>query len=566
MSSSRAGYHRVTDSHAPVPNVHIQEEVSSSTSSQTSSSPAPSPTSSPDLLHDEQVSVSLQNIPPTTALLNKTNSNSHHHLTQTSTSSRSGSSPHSSYQHDEDVDVDDDDDEHHAVVPYPTVGVAPAQDGIKLADAVAATPSKPLKDKFGRLIVLGQASLAACTAAMANTILGAGMLGLPHAFAESGYILGVFLLCLFGGFAAFALHLLACCAKTLNSPPATFYSVAQAAVPSATMLIDLAVAVKCFGVGTSFLIVVGDLIPEAVRGLFGIHDNTFFGDRKFWILVIVFCIVLPLSCLRSLNALRFTATFSIGFVCFLASVVFLYGAIPGTFNPCSGEDNTACRGETNLVRFNFNTMKVLSIFIFGFTCHQNIFSVCNEIRNFTVRRVNYVIGGSIGLAWCVYMVIAIFGYHTYGNSVSANVLKSYPNQILTNIVRLLVGLNCSFTYPLQCHPCRQSIISLYYSFKNRKNGTGTNKTSSPQASQTAISILTFLIVSASLGIALVVTDLGVVQAVVGATGSTTISYILPGLCYVKLHPVWDAKRYAAAFMLGLGICIIPFCLTFIFLK
>ena len=44
---------------------------------------------------------------------------------------------------------------------------------------------------------------------------------------------------------------------------------AQATVPSFTFLIELAVAIKCFGVATSYLIVVGDLMPDVVSSFTG---------------------------------------------------------------------------------------------------------------------------------------------------------------------------------------------------------------------------------------------------------------------------------------------------------
>jgi len=66
-----------------------------------------------------------------------------------------------------------------------------------------------------------------------------------------------------------------------------------------------------------------------------------------------------------------------------------------------------------------------------------------------------------------------------------------------------------------------------------------------------------------------VRDLSIVLALVGATGSTTVSYILPGFFYYLLFknpedgPGW--KRSAALAQGILGILIIPFCLVFIFL-
>mmetsp|Transcript_7083 Transcript_7083/g.11120 ORF Transcript_7083/g.11120 Transcript_7083/m.11120 type:complete len:97 (+) Transcript_7083:387-677(+) len=48
---------------------------------------------------------------------------------------------------------------------------------------------------------------------------------------------------------------------------ATFYNVATKAFSQGALVIDVAVAVKCFGVGTSYLIVVGDLLPKAFSSM-----------------------------------------------------------------------------------------------------------------------------------------------------------------------------------------------------------------------------------------------------------------------------------------------------------
>ena len=79
--------------------------------------------------------------------------------------------------------------------------------------------------------------------------------------------------------------------------------------------------------------------------------------------------------------------------------------------------------------------------------------------------------------------------------------------------------------------------------------------------------ITLVFLLGSLYLALAVKDLGVVLAIVGATGSTLVSYILPGLCYVLLHrregPVW--KRWVAVAQCGLGLLIMPLCLMVVFL-
>jgi len=52
---------------------------------------------------------------------------------------------------------------------------------------------------------------------------------------------------------------------------------------------------------------------------------------------------------------------------------------------------------------------------------------------------------------------------------------------------------------------------------------------------------------------------------VGATGSTLISYILPGVFYWSLHRERSATRYAAGALAMWGMIVVPVCLTVIFM-
>mmetsp|Transcript_27186 Transcript_27186/g.49371 ORF Transcript_27186/g.49371 Transcript_27186/m.49371 type:complete len:128 (+) Transcript_27186:83-466(+) len=92
-------------------------------------------------------------------------------------------------------------------------------------------------------------SIASGVINLANTIVGAGMLGLPGAFGGTGWLSGMILIALSAMFSAHGLVLLSK-AACLTGRPSSFYSVALASVPKYTILIDLAVALKCFGVAT----------------------------------------------------------------------------------------------------------------------------------------------------------------------------------------------------------------------------------------------------------------------------------------------------------------------------
>lgn len=466
------------------------------------------------------------------------------------------------------------------------------------------------------------------------------MLAVPYAVSECGYVVGVVLLICGGVASAFALHLLVLCSKKINVEPTSFYAVANAAVPKLTFLIDLAVAIKCFGVATSYLIVVGDLVPDAVGVIVGNADidGGALMDRRLWISVFFIGIVVPLSCLRSLNSLRFTAVISVFIVWSITLIVSSYAWFPSSIAGNVCPIGIECHGIVQPFNLTLTTLKISTIFIFGYTCHQNIFAVCNELRHNTQARLDRVIYSAIAISMSVYLCMAISGYHTFGNKTHPNILTNYSaSNVIMAVARLLVAVNVSFCFPLQCHPCRNSILELVAQYKSytytshtqstistnkravhikakpsdadaqlaaltnnhyttsvknerspllsRSNNnssvelkemdveSGTKQSNNNdasninkwKASELQISVLTGVITILSFTISMMVSNLGTVLAVVGATGSTTISYILPGLCYIKLHSQWNIKRILAGILLSAGLIIVPSSLSFIFI-
>lgn len=215
---------------------------------------------------------------------------------------------------------------------------------------------------------LNQASFFSCYVCLANTLLGAGMLGLPYAFSHTGWVLGSLLICLCGCCSMFALHCLSICARRTEKP-SSFYAVAMLAAPKYVFLIDLAVAIKCFGVATSYLIILGGLMPEAMEQM-GASDV--WRNRQLWVCISAI-IVVPLSCLHSLENLKFASTFSLVFVFILALIIVLFAVSAFGLDPCDGSSSSAdeCVGPQQYwAADGISVMRVLSIFVFAFTCHQ----------------------------------------------------------------------------------------------------------------------------------------------------------------------------------------------------
>ena len=188
-----------------------------------------------------------------------------------------------------------------------------------------------------------------------------------------------------------------------------------------------------FGVGISYLIVVGGLMPDVGDYL---NFGTFMSSRYVWI-TIGFMIVGPMSCLKTLDALKYTSAAAVFFVGFIALLILSYAVSP-SLSPCD-DDGTGCVGTHTSIMFDEGSMRVLGVFIFAYTCQMNIFPVVNELKNPTMKRFNVVTNSAIFTACSLYIVVAACGYAIYGSEINADVLVSFPGTVycLVYIVYML---------------------------------------------------------------------------------------------------------------------------------
>jgi hypothetical protein len=96
-----------------------------------------------------------------------------------------------------------------------------------------------------------------------------------------------------------------------------------------------------------------------------------------------------------------------------------------------------------------------------------------------------------------------------------------------------------------------------------KSTTKRRKSAESPADTLLFNAITCAFLALSFLASLVVTDLGTILAVVGATGSTMVSYVLPGSIYIKLHPEYTFVKGLAYLQLTIGCIIIPTALFFV---
>lgn len=196
------------------------------------------------------------------------------------------------------------------------------------------------------------------------TVVGAGTLAMPSVMSHMGIMLGVFLIIWSGITAAFGLYLQSRCARYLERGTASFFALSQITYPNAAVIFDAAIAVKCFGVGVSYMIIIGDLMPGVVLGfLSNANSAPYLVDRNFWITAFML-IIIPLSFLRRLDSLKYTSIIALVSIGYLIILVIYHFAV----------DKHADPGSIRVIQWGgaIETLSTLPVVVFAYTCHQNV--------------------------------------------------------------------------------------------------------------------------------------------------------------------------------------------------
>ena len=180
--------------------------------------------------------------------------------------------------------------------------------------------------------------------------------------------------------------------------------------------------------------------------------------RHFWSAAAAL-LVSPLVFQRRVDSLRFASVVAIACIAAVVILVVLFAFDPSPlFNPCPAtllttlhayapnpHPNTydaslltgdarrlagapplppatrapvPCREPASLYSGSLpSLLHAVPIFVFAYTCHQNIISITNELHDPTRRRAGITIVSAIGLALLLYIIMAICGYETFGASV-----------------------------------------------------------------------------------------------------------------------------------------------------
>ncbi|CAN3369508.1 vacuolar amino acid transporter 6 [Diutina catenulata] len=393
-------------------------------------------------------------------------------------------------------------------------------------------------------------STTSSSISLVKTIIGAGMLSMPLAFATDGLVLGCVWVVVAAVTAGFGLFIQAYVSRYVPKGHASFFNVCSITYPALSVVFDIAIAVQCFGCSLSYLVLIGDIMPTVVAGT----------SRTLWICVSA-AVIVPLSFLKNLDSLKFTSVLGLVALFYLVVVIlghYFVGDVPR-------EGAVAVWPPT--VAGMFTTF---SIIVFAFTGHQNMFSIINEARDKSMQSLGWLINFATITSAVLFIAVGLAGYLTFGDQVDGNIILSYPQAASTTVARFAIVLMVTFSFPLMFHPARISVNNIYYWLtRTDEPESGPEDEQAPLVAGRKAHVVPFptpvfmVITSVLLAVAYVlavsIKSFALVLAVVGATGSTAISFILPGLFGWKLFES-SAGRGASMALVVWGFAVMVVCL------
>ncbi|ORX88387.1 hypothetical protein K493DRAFT_268405 [Basidiobolus meristosporus CBS 931.73] len=360
----------------------------------------------------------------------------------------------------------------------------------------------------------GSTSISGVAFNVLNTIIGSGILGLPYAVKQAGFVTGLIVLAFVGVLTDFSLRMLV---KSGRQAGIYHYSMLANSTLGkvGSFFLNIFILFNGLGIAISYLIIIGDTLPllaaQYVPG-FGVLQNRIFG--------IVMCSIIfifPLLFFRTLAPLAKFSAISIGCLPVICIIVAIRA-------PSYAKDY-----EIKYTVFGDNIFPAIGVMSFAYVVSHSTFLNYCTLKNPTQKRWSIASMAAVGGSAVIYLAFSAIGFASFGNSLDSNVFTNFPrDDIAINVARLCLIITMFLTYPCVFYSARM-VTNIMLRFET--------ETKTPTKMQhILVNVGLFLV---TLAIGLPVKNLGTVYQLIGALCASGISYIIPALIYMSVF--WDLK-------------------------
>eukprot|EP00581_Thalassiosira_minuscula_P017170 CAMPEP_0183723222 /NCGR_PEP_ID=MMETSP0737-20130205/14878_1 /TAXON_ID=385413 /ORGANISM="Thalassiosira miniscula, Strain CCMP1093" /LENGTH=620 /DNA_ID=CAMNT_0025953479 /DNA_START=118 /DNA_END=1980 /DNA_ORIENTATION=+ len=405
-----------------------------------------------------------------------------------------------------------------------------------------------------------KSSILGASSNLVNSIVGAGIIGIPYALRMSGLWAGVLLLILVAVLTDKSLRLLIEQAsfhpRLRHLPVHTFEDLASYPFGqwgSGFVLFNM--FIMAYGAMVAYLLIIKDTVPTVMGFEHGEHPM----ERNLILIATSLLIMVPLSMQRDMASLSCTSALSVTADMILVLFIAAFAPIKENVDANGGFGEVLKNDGINSTLF-----VGLGILSTAMACQHSAFIVANSLENKTSRRWKWVTNQSIAISAILCLILGICGYLGFLGTTQGDILNNFPfDSIQANGARVLLAFTMFFTYPMESFVARHVLIMLIHNGDMDARGGFTPENESRVEEEeladdddatvhtvgTTGTIIegggvlcmnrrqtwTVLVYLITLLPSLIVNDIGPVLSLTGAVGGSCISYIGPGLVYLGVN-------------------------------
>jgi len=372
----------------------------------------------------------------------------------------------------------------------------------------------------------GTGTLVSSMFTLANSAIGSGILAFPYAFKKTGLGLGLIVTVIFAGIMGACLHFVTVCTHRAQEQDPRIRSYQELAGyvggKKLSAFLEGTLIVYLLGCCCGFLIIVADMVKPLLGDSLGSAAN----PRSIVIVAVGVTVVFPLCLLRRISALRFSSMFAIVAVFYMVcAIAYEYFHMP-TSDATDHVDHEVVWFEADA-----DILAALPLLAFALQCHIQAPLIFTELRasERTVARMDSVCAGAYALCLTLYVPAGIFGYLTFGPNTLTDILKGYTDvsDKVADVARVCIGIVACCGYPLNHFPARSALWGIW----QRKTGQA-----GKEMPKKWMIVEAAIWVAVTIGVALVVTDLGVVFGLIGSVAGSLVIFFIPAFLWWRLGP------------------------------
>lgn len=392
----------------------------------------------------------------------------------------------------------------------------------------------------------GRSNLKMAFMNMANSIIGAGIIGQAYAVRESGLVGGILLLIGLTFVIDWTIRLMVLNAKMSGTD--TFQStVAHCFGKFGLITITLAQGAFAFGGAMAYCVIIGDTIPHVITGLFPSAETipvvSLLVKRNSIIILCTTLISYPLALNRDISKLAKASALALVSMLIIVFTVVIRGPqLPESF-----------KGSLSLPLWTFNSglLQGVSVISFAFVCHHNSLLIYESLKKPTMDRFAIVTHWSTGVSMVACLAMGVGGFLVFKDKTKGNLLNNFPSDdTMANVARFCFGLNMLTTLPLEIFVCREVFLNYFYppSQSTLSASLSHDPEEASDFNYKRHFLTTTVLIFSAMSVSLFTCNLGVILEIVGATTACVMAYILPPMCFIKLTGNKSLRNLLSSYM------------------